>query len=190
AMMTKPRAFAIAATIAAMVGGYATLLHAQALQTQPGSAGHRPIWTEIKWPFALDLWGPGLAFRCKAADCGSEIHLYLRAKIGFCNCTSAIDDEMVDRVGDVDLLASERAAVGPGRAINVRSMKGRSRGYAVGGRGATARSALSIAFHERCDLVVATVSIGGDQPGVHESRVLQFLNSDLILRWTEVTLGL
>jgi hypothetical protein len=189
-MMTKPRAFAMAATIAAMVGGYAALLHAQAPQTQRGSAGRQPIWTEAKWPFALDLWGPGLAFRCEAADCGSEVHRYLRAKIGFCNCASAIDDEMVDRVGDVDLLASERGALGPGRAIHVRTMKGRSRAYAVGGRGVTAQSALSIAFHDRCDLVVATAAIGNDQPGELEDIVLQFLNSDLVLRWAEVTLGL
>jgi hypothetical protein len=188
-MMTKPRAFPIAAAvaIAAMVGGYATFLPAQ---TQHGSAGHRPIWSEIEWPFPLDLWGPGPAFRCKAADCGSEVHLYLRAKIGFCNCPSAIDDEMVERVGDVDLLASERKALAPGRVINVRSMKGRSRGYAVTGRGATAKSALSIALHDRCDLIVATAAIAGDQPGAQEEMVLEFLNSDLVLRWAEKTLGL
>jgi len=187
-MMTKPRAFAMAAAIAAMVGGYATLRHAQAPQRV--SAGNQPIWTKINWPFALDLWGPGLAFRCKVADCGSEVHLYLRAKIGFCNCTSVIDDEMVDRVGDIGLLASGREALGPGRAIDVHTMKGRSRGYAIGGRGATAKSAISIAFHDRCDLIVATAAIGNDQPGVLEGAVLQFLNSDLVLRWAEVTLGL
>src|SRR5262245_52984295 len=185
-MLTKPRAFAAAVAIAATVGGYAVFLAAQAPQRQNVGAGHQPIFTEIKWPFPLDLWGPGLAFRCKAADCGSEVHLYLRAKIGFCNCTSVFDDEMVDRVGDVDLLASAREALGPGRAIDVRTMKGRSRGYAVGGRGATAKTALSIAFHDRCDLIVATAAIGGDQPGEQEGAVLQFLNSDLVLRWAEV----
>ena len=97
---------------------------------------------------------------------------------------------MVDRVGDVDLLASERGALGPGRAIDVHSMKGRSRGYAVGGRGATAKSVLSIAFHDRCDLIVATAAIGGGQPGVQEDAVLEFLKSDLVLRRAEVTLGL
>jgi len=69
-------------------------------------------------------------------------------------------------------------------------MRGRSRGYAVGGRGATAKSALAIAFHDRCDLIVATTAIGGDQPGVQEDAVLEFLKSDLVLRWAEVTLGL
>ena len=27
--------------------------------------------------------------------------IYLRAKIGFCTCASAIDDDVVDRVGDI-----------------------------------------------------------------------------------------
>jgi hypothetical protein len=190
--MTKPGAFAIAAAvvIAATVGGYAAFLAAQAPQTQGVGEGHQPIWTKVKWPFPPDLWGPGLAFRCSASDCGSEVYLYLRAKIGFCNCTSTIDDEMVDRVGDVDLLARERGVLGAGRAIDVRSMKGRSRGYTVGGQGATTKSALSIAFHNRCDLIVATAAIGSDVPSAQEDAVLEFLNSDLVLRWAEVTLGL
>jgi len=190
--MTKPGAFAIATVVAigAAVGGYAAFFPAQAPQTQRGSAGHHPIWTESKWPFPLDLWGPGLAFRCKAADCGSEVQLYLRAKIGFCNCARAIDDEMVDRVDDFDLLANGRQPLGPGRAIDVHSMKGRSRSYAVRGRETSAKSALSIAIHDRCDLIVATAAIAGDQPDAQEEIVLEFLNSDLVRRWAEVTLGL
>jgi hypothetical protein len=41
-------------------------------------------------------------------------------------------------------------------------------------------------------LIVATAAIGGGQPGVQEDAVLEFLNSDLVLRWAdaEVTLGL
>jgi hypothetical protein len=191
-MVTKPRTFAIAGTAAILVtlGGYAAFFDPHAPQAQPVGASPRPIWTKVSWPFPLDLWGPGQAFRCKAADCGSEVYLYLRAKIGFCNCTSAVDDEMVDRVGDVDLLAGERSALGPGRVIDVHSMKGRSRTYAVGGRHATAKSALSIAFHNRCDLIVATAAIGDGQPGVYEDPVLEFLNSEVVLRWAEVTLGL
>jgi hypothetical protein len=185
----KPRTFAIAgvAAIAATVGGYAAFLAPQKLHVE---AGHRQIWNKIKWPFPPDLWGPGLAFHCRAGDCGSEIHLYLRAKIGFCDCTTVVDDDMVDRVGDVDLLATEREARGPGQAIDVGSMKGRSRVYLVGRHGATAKSALSIAFHDRCDLIVATAAIGSDQPRAKEDVVLQFLNSDLVRRWAEMTLGL
>jgi hypothetical protein len=189
--MNKPRAFAIAAAVAVVtaIGGYAALRAAQA--PQRAAAGDRQVWTEVGWPFPLDQWGRGRAFRCRAADCGSEVDLYLRAKIGFCNCASAIDDEEVDRVGDVDLVGGERAALGPGRPIGVHRMAGRSRGYALGGGGgATAKSALTIAFHGRCDMIVATAAVGTGEPAAQEQAVLEFLNSDLVLRWAETTLGL
>ncbi|MDE5466356.1 hypothetical protein GWG67_38245, partial [Bradyrhizobium sp. CSS354] len=44
----------------------------------------RPVWTEIDWPFGADPWGKGKAFRCKAEDCGGEVQLYVRPKLGFC----------------------------------------------------------------------------------------------------------
>ena len=40
-------------------------------------------WPEEKWPFPIDQWGTGQAFDCAAERCGREVHLYLRAKIGF-----------------------------------------------------------------------------------------------------------
>ena len=53
-----------------------------------------PVWSEVQWPFLRDQWGEGKAFQCKAVDCGTEVKLYLRAKIGFCNCaTGVVDDE-------------------------------------------------------------------------------------------------
>jgi hypothetical protein len=66
-------------------------------------------------------------------------------------------------------------------------MKGRSRGYAVGAR--SAKSVLSLAFNNRCDVIVATV-VAGDAPVAQEQAVLEFLNGDLVLRWAEVVLGL
>ena len=27
-----------------------------------------PVWTEVAWPFPIDQWGKGKAFRCKAAE--------------------------------------------------------------------------------------------------------------------------
>ena len=80
-MVMKLRVFGIiaAVAIAAAIGGYAVFLAAQGPYTLRAGASHPPIWTQIKWPFALDPWGTGLAFRCKAADCGSEVNLYLRA---------------------------------------------------------------------------------------------------------------
>jgi hypothetical protein len=160
---------------------------------KPGSAvplSPDTTWTEVSWPFPVDQWGKGKAYQCKSEHCGTDVKLYLRAKIGFCDCVSTIDDDEVDRVGDVDLVGGARAALGPGRPIAVRWMKGRSRGYALAGSASMPRSALGIAFHDRCDMIVATAAIAGGQPAAYEDAVLAFLNSDRVLRWAEVTLGL
>jgi hypothetical protein len=185
------RTLVLAATIAlsATLAGYALIIAQHRLQAETG-AGHSLTWTRTEWPFPSDIWGPGLAYRCKAAHCGREVRVYLRAKLGFCNCTTTIDDDMVDRVSDIDLFASEREPIGSGREVNVRSMKGRSRAYLVPATKTGVRSALSFALHERCDLVVATAAIDGGQPEADERAVLEFLNNDVVRRWVEVTLGL
>ncbi|HEX2114105.1 MAG TPA: hypothetical protein VHM01_06840, partial [Alphaproteobacteria bacterium] len=90
----------------------------------------RPAWTEVQWPFSADPWGRGRAFRCATADCGAEINLYVRPKLGFCNCTTGIaDDEDLDRMGDLYLIG-DVSPLGAGRPISVAWMKGRSRAYA------------------------------------------------------------
>lgn len=152
-----------------------------------GTVSARPVWSEAPWPFPPDPWGRGKAFRCLAEHCGAEVNLYVRAKIGLCGCVTAIDDDDVDRVSDLDVIGGERMALGPGRAIEVRWMKGRSRAYSLGGRGATA---LAIAFHDRCDMIVATAAISKKPSVVQEGAVLEFLNSDKILRWAETAIGL
>ncbi len=77
----------------------------------------------------------------------------------------------------------------PDQAIDVRWMQRRSRGDKMGGAcGDSAKSALAIAFHDRGDVIVATASIAGDWSSAQEDAVLDFLNSDRILRWLEVTL--
>jgi hypothetical protein len=158
--------------------------------THRASSPHRPVWTEVTWPFPIDQWGGGWAFQCKAADCGIDVSLYLRPKIGFCNCeTGVADDEELDRVGDVDLVGSERSARGPGRPVTAQWTKGRSRsrGYTVGGP--SGKSVLSLAFNSRCDVVVATV-VAADDPAAQEEAVLEFLNGDLVRQRVEVVLGL
>ncbi len=150
----------------------------------------KPVWTAAAWPFPTDAWGKGKAFRCPAAHCGTDVTLYLRAKIGMCGCITSIDDDGVERGSDLDLLAADRTSLGAGRPIDVRWMKGRSRTFALAGSGATARSAVAIAFHDRCDMVVATASVGDDVPQRQEAAVIEVLNRDVVLRWAEVTLGL
>src|SRR3954471_20399192 len=95
--------------------------------------GARPAatgWQEIAWPFPRDGWPAGRAFRCDAALCGEAIELYVRPKIGFCNCDSGVaDDDEVDRVADVDLISPSFSADQPGRALQLATMSGRMRSY-------------------------------------------------------------
>ncbi len=154
-------------------------------------APSHPVWTEVQWPFASDEWGKGKAFRCGAADCGAEVNLYIRAKIGFCNCTTGVsDDEELARLSDFRLMGDRPSVLGPGQAINVRWMKGRSRAYIISGPYRAPASALAVAFNDRCDAVVATVVIAHDRPAVIEPSVIAFLNGKTIIDWVEVTLGL
>src|SRR3954471_24442075 len=77
-------------------------------------------WHEIAWPFPRDGWPAGRAFRCDAALCGEAIELYVRPKIGFCNCDSGVaDDDEVDRVADLDLISPLFSADRPGRAVQL-----------------------------------------------------------------------
>ena len=188
AMMNKGIVTVAAAVLAAGIGGAAVFIAAKPAATTHLESRYQPVWTQAAWPFPIDQWGQGWAFQCKAADCGIDVNLYLRPKIGFCNCqTGVADDEELDRVNDVDLVGSERSALGPGRPITVHWMKGRSRGYTVGAP--SAKSVLSLAFNNRCDVIVATV-VAGNEPVAQEQAVLEFLNGDLVRRWAEAVLGL
>ncbi|MBV8752342.1 MAG: hypothetical protein JO328_05730 [Hyphomicrobiales bacterium] len=155
--------------------------------TPPG----RPVWNEVAWPFLMDQWGKGKAFQCKPADCGTEVNLYLRAKIGFCNCTTGVsDDDELSRVGDIGIIGGNVSPLAPGRAITVASMKGRSRPYVVAKTFPSAESALEMALNEHCDAVVATVIVARGAAAPLEQPALDFLASDVALRWAERTLGL
>src|SRR5262249_34477811 len=122
-MMIRLRAtilvFALGAGLAGLLAGDASTVGAP-----------RPVWSEVKWPFPLDQWGLGNAYRCGAADCGVEVNLYLRAKIGFCNCATGVsDDAELDRVGDLEILSDQWVGLADGREIKVGHMNGRSRPY-------------------------------------------------------------
>ena len=157
----------------------------------PTATPDRAVWTEVPWPFLMDQWGKGRAFQCKAADCGTQVNLYLRAKIGFCNCTTGVsDDDELTRVGDVALVGGASFAVAPGHAVTAARMKGRSRPYTVKNADPPAASALEMALNDHCDAVVVTVTVGRGEPAPFEAPAIAFLNGDVVLRWTEQTLGL
>jgi hypothetical protein len=175
------------------LGGLTALLSwlAYSYTSEIARSSGNPTWTEVAWPFALDEWGKGKAFHCKAADCGTDVHVYIRAKIGFCNCTTGVaDDEELARLSDFRLMGESIGQLGPGRSIKVAWMKGRSRPYAVAKPLRASRSALSIAFNDRCDAIVATAMIGRASPDGVEPAIMAFLNGDTVIRWAEVTIGL
>ncbi|MCP1839180.1 hypothetical protein ACVIHI_007906 [Bradyrhizobium sp. USDA 4524] len=89
--------------IAAMVLVLAGLSAVAGYEMAPPRAA---AWYEIGWPFPRDGWPAGRAFRCGAAECGGDVEVYLRPKLGFCNCDSGVaDDDEVDRVSDVDMIS-------------------------------------------------------------------------------------
>ncbi len=185
-----PKKSVLAIVIALGLGGAVGLgaFHVGANRGEVAIAGGG-IWSEVPWPFLMDQWGKGKAFRCKAADCGAQVDLYVRAKIGFCNCATGVaDDEELERVADVSLLDERYSPLAEGRPIKIGRMEGRSRPYMVE-RGARERT-LAIAFNERCDVIVATAVMAHDRPAAFEPAVLAFLNGDVVMRWAEVTLGL
>lgn len=185
-----------ASTVAAAFGlggalGALALLGHSAGDGAPALSLPRPVWTEVQWPFPLDPWGGGKAYRCKPADCGAAVDLYLRAKLGLCNCTRGVaDDADLDGMGDLYLVGGVVSPLGAGRPIMVASMKGRSRAYALNERHRSAKTAISVAFSDRCDMIVATVVLPHDRPEAVEPDVMAFLNSGIVLRWAEVSLGL
>lgn len=182
----------VLAVFALMLGlAAALLLPNGSVLDRAVAAAPQPTWYEVPWPFPIDQWGRGKAFVCRTADCGTQITVYLRAKIGFCNCTTGVaDDEELDRISDYDLFDNELTAQGPGQPIAVAWMKGRSRPFSIGGRQLLGKSALSVGFNDRCDAIIATAVTAVDRPAAIEAVVLDFLNSRTVLRWAETTLGL
>jgi hypothetical protein len=161
---------------------------------KPGSAAApppNPVWTETSWPFPMDQWGKGKAFQCKAEHCGTEVSLYLRAKLGSCNCTVGVaDDADLDRMSDFDLVGGEALPLGDGRPITIAWMKGRSRAYTLTARNWLGKSAISIVFNDRCDMIVATVIFPHDRSATIEPGVMEFLNSRPVLHWAERAIGI
>ena len=179
-------AFGAAGVVCALAGSLWFAGHGGAVATAP-----HPVWAEVQWPFPIDEWGTGKAFQCRAADCGTEVNVYVRAKLGFCNCTTGVaDDSELERLSDFNLLRGHVAALEAGQPINVGWMKGRSRAYVISDSADDGKSALSAAFNSDCDAIVATAVIHQAQRAKIEPEVVGFLNGPAVLQWARVTLGL
>ncbi|WGS02589.1 hypothetical protein MTX26_07140 [Bradyrhizobium sp. ISRA443] len=144
-------------------------------------------WHEIAWPFPRDGWPAGRAFRCRAADCGADVEVYVRPKLGFCNCDSGVaDDGEVDRVADVDMISPRFTPLKAGDVVYVADMRGRIRAYDIDMPGGK-RSAIGIAVSQRCDLLVAAAQGRGD-PARVQRAVLTFLAAPKIKMWMAATM--
>ena len=127
----------------------------------PGRFG--AIWQEIAWPFPRDGWPAGQAFRCGGGWCGGEVELYVRPKIGFCNCDRGVaDDDEVDRVADLDLIERAVRSARAGRCVRIAEMPGRIRAYDLKMSDGSRHAAVGIAVSRRCDLLVAVAHGKGD----------------------------
>jgi hypothetical protein len=186
------RKVTILAVAAFGLGGLvaATALGVDRLVERVATAGKKqPVWAEVAWPFPMDPWGKGKAFRCSAVDCGTEIKVFVRAKIGFCNCSTGVsDDQELARISDLGLFKNGLSPLAPSQEISVAWMKGRSQPFSFEGQAKTA--ALSVGFNDRCDAIIATAVIDHHNPLMFEPPVIALLNSRRIIGWAEVVLGL
>jgi hypothetical protein len=180
-------------TLALALGGIAFVagsIAAFRVRAPANPSAMEPVWAEVKWPFLLDQWGIGKAFVCMPADCGSTIDVYIRPKIGFCNCSTGVsDDAELERVADTELVGPGIRPLDPGRPIKIGWMQGLSRAYRISEDG-TAESLLSIAFNDECDVVVAVAKADNGDPAVVEPAVIAFLNSRPLMLWAKKELGL
>ncbi len=176
--MTMPRLPAILAAGIALgaLCGIGVYKGADALRT--GTAR----WQEIAWSFPRDGWPAGRAFRCNAASCGEGIELYVRPKLGFCNCDRGVaDDDEVDRVSDLDLVSERFAPMAAGQAIRIGELAGRSRNYELNLPDGP-RAAIGMAVSRRCDVLVAVVQ-GRARLDQMQRAVMEFLQSQPMRKW-------
>jgi hypothetical protein len=148
-----------------------------------------PEWSEVAWPFLLDAWPNGRAFRCQGGDC-SGLAVYVRPKIGFCNCATGVDsDDEIDRVGDLYLLGDDYKALAPGRPVEVGLLEGRTRPYLIPGRYRGDRHALGVAVAHRCDVLVATVVSERPLSVPLQDAALAMLATPPVLGWAAAKFG-
>ena len=177
--------------IATAVLALVALSGAAAVRDAPGGAEapRHAVWRDIAWPYPRDAWPAGRAFRCDAASCGSVVEIYLRPKIGFCNCdTGVADDDEVDRVADLDLISDRFVPASPGRVVHVADMTGRARDYDLKMPNGARLIATGIALSHRCDLMVAVVQSKGEAADQRQ-MALAYLESDDMRHWMMAALG-
>lgn len=154
------------------------------------SSSEGGAWREIAWPFPRDGWAAGRAFRCDSAACGGAMELYVRPKIGFCNCATGVtDDAEVDGVSDLDMIGADYVPRAAGEPIQIGGLPGRTRSYQLTTPDGQVRPATGYALSSKCDLVaVATIGPAADTAGARRG-VTTLLESSGVASWIRQRLG-
>ncbi len=146
-------------------------------------------FSEVSWPFLLDQWGTGRAFRCDV--CGAELGLYVRAKVGFCNCTTGVADDIeIDRVADFDLFPGAVTPLASGWPVTVAWMKGRARPFVVDDPRGARSYLLTIALSNKCDGVIATAASKEPIAADAVQAIYEELASPVVLDFVQASTGL
>ena len=174
--------------VVSIVAAATALFHAGSPRESARSV-QEVAWSAEPWPFPVDQWGTGQAFQCKSGPCAG-LHLYLRAKIGFCRCATGVsDDDEIDRVGDTELIGSDYKPLTPGHAVDAGVLRGRARLFKVERAFRSSLPVLTIALANKCNAVVATLVSDNQVSSVEEGQAIDFLRSEPLQRWAEMNTG-
>ncbi len=150
------------------------------------SASQKSGWSAIEWPFPIDAWPQGRAFRCGPEECGMEINFYIRSKVGFCDCYRGVsEDDEIDRVGDLAVLSQSYAPLAPGTIVSLGDIQGRARHFAIYTPNRAKQYAIGVALSRKCNAIVATIVGDGPISGRAEDSAFKLLKSQEIKHWIE-----
>ncbi len=145
-------------------------------------AQDKPVWQEAPWPFLRDAWPNGRAFNCVGGGCGAGLSLYVRTKNGFCDCARGVaDDDEIDRVGDVYLVAPDFKPLATSLPRDLAGMNGRIRLYET--MSAKPEQVLSLAGGRDCNAFVALAAGGAAFPEKGADAAADFINTPGFSKW-------
>lgn len=108
-----------------------------------------------------------------------------------CNCATGVSDDIeLERVSDFSLVGGELQPLDVGHPAAMAWMKGRARAYVITSPAYRGKGAISAAFNDHCDAVVATIVLPQNRSAAIEPRVFEFLGSGPVLAWAKTSLGL
>ena len=147
-------------------------------------------WQEIAWPFPRDAWPPGRAFRCTSTGCGQGVEVYIRPKLGFCNCATGVSgDAEVDAVTDLDMITETFTPNHAGEVIEIAGMAGRTRPYTLEVPNGTRLEAVGTAISKKCDVIVAASQGPNATRPQTQKAIANLLASPMVLPWLNTQLG-